>query len=573
MDEKIGNELLVNHEKRLKYIELALNESSIVGITDRRGRITYVNDLFCETSKYSREELLGQTHAIINSNYHNKSFFKEMWRTIGTGHIWKGEIRNRAKDGTYYWVDTTIVPILDDEGKPNEYISIRHEITDLKKEQERSRYLAYHDPATDLPNRNYLMEYLDHIYSEEKVKCVTAFFIDIDRFKAINDTFGHSIGDYILKETGSRLKKCIQDDALLCRHGGDEFVIVFHNIEQKEDIIDIANRIIKHFSEPFYFEDEMIFVTLSVGISMVRLEHIERECENEKRSLIEDLLKESDIAMYDVKNRGGNDFLINNKLHSQKVVRQLEFENHLRQAIENNEFYLVYQPQIRLSDDKIIGVEALLRWQNGTFGNVPPSEFIPVLERIGLIGRVGEWVIEQACMQLKKWLDLGMEIKLAINISLRQLRHKRVIPILRKVFETYEIPSELIEVELTESVFGEIQEIKPAIEELKALGVKIAIDDFGTGYSSLSYLSNLPVDFLKIDKSFIDRVMLNGEWIVKTIIDMGKNLSLGIVAEGIETEEQLLLLKKHQCEFGQGYYYSRPVLPDEITKLLEDSGA
>ncbi|MFC3884553.1 putative bifunctional diguanylate cyclase/phosphodiesterase [Bacillus songklensis] len=556
--------------KKLKDIEFALNESSIVAITDSRGIINHVNDKFCTISKYSREELIGKDHRIINSGYHSPEFFRELWSTIKNGEIWKGEIKNKANDGTYYWVDTTIVPFLDDKSRPYQYVSIRNDITDRKNIEQDIKQMAYYDPLTNLPNRYLLNRRLKEVLLNKNDKHQTAIlFLDLDRFKSINDTLGHTIGDSLLKEVGQRLKSCLRETDFISRQGGDEFIIFLDFINCKQEVIKVANRILDKLSPPFFIGNEKILISASIGISLHLIEDKQKINKETVNDSIETLIKQADIAMYYAKEIGGNNYQFNTPVLNEKIVRNLNLEKQLKQALEKDEFSIVYQPLVNLTNGGILRVEALIRWENSQFGMISPMEFIPILEETGLIVPVGRWILKGACNQMKKWRDDGIQLsRIAVNVSPIQFKHHQFIKDIKQILKDTQLEPELLELEITESVIWDIKESMKILKELKSLDVKISIDDFGTGYSSLSYLKHLPIDNLKIDKSFINDLDKDGEVIVKTIIDMGRNLKFNVIAEGIETEKQLSFLKNQGCHIGQGYFFSKPISPQEISELL-----
>ncbi|WP_051317032.1 putative bifunctional diguanylate cyclase/phosphodiesterase [Ectobacillus panaciterrae] len=565
---------LENTLKKLNDIEFALNQSSIVAITDRRGIINFVNDMFCEISKYSREELLGQDHSILNSGYHSNTFFRNMWKTIGSGNVWKGEIKNKAKDGTFYWVYTTIVPFLDDQGKPYQYVSIRYDITHRKIMEKEIHQLAFYDPLTKLPNRTSLDKHLKYILSNKtSSNQIAILFLDLDRFKSINDTLGHATGDALLKQVGQRLKDSVRAIDFVSRQGGDEFIIVLEDIHERQEITAVANRIIETLSSPFYIQDEKIFTSTSIGISEVSLSDMQKNSEAKLETIIEQLTKEADIAMYHAKNMGGGTYQFHTSALNKKMTRYLRLENQLRQALENEEFSVVYQPLVNLVNHTTVGVEALLRWNNPIFGEVAPSEFIPILEETGLIIPIGKWVLRQACKQMKLWKDDGIPLsRVAVNLSPRQFLNSYLINDITQILQDTPLEPKCLELEITESMVLDIKRTTSVLKQLKDLGITISVDDFGTGYSSLSYLKHLPIDNLKIDKSFIQSVNQDGEIMVKTIIDIGKNLNFNIIAEGIETKEQLSILKTGGCHIGQGYLFSHPLpahlLPSYLNETL-----
>lgn len=554
---------LIKALQNYKDIELALNESSIVAITDNKGVIQFANEKFCKTSKYSKKELIGSKQNIVNSGYHSRDFFKKMWRTIGTGNVWKGEIRNKAKDGTYYWVDTTIVPFLNEKGKPYKYISIRHDITKRKEYEEMIKKMAFYDPLTLLPNRNALNEWInDHPLHVGDT--ITVIFMDIDRFKSINDNFGHRTGDMVLKEVAKRLQNCLQKNDLIVRQGGDEFIVFIKHLSDQKDIMTVVNKIKNQFTLPFFINGKKITTTTSIGISMNKLDKNEQDILN----FVEVTIRQADTAMYHAKRNGGNSHCFNTSDQNTEMERYYQLEQQIKYALGRDEFHIVYQPLVNLKDEQIAGVEALLRWNNPELGSVSPAEFIPLLEEFGYIIQVGKWVLKSVCTQIKAWHDEGVKIdRASVNVSPVQFRNHNFVQTVKETLQETGLEPHLLEIEITEGTILNIQNPGEILQELRNLGVSISIDDFGTGYSSLSYLKQLPVNTIKIDKSFIDDLDINGEVIVDTIISMGKNLKYKVIAEGIEHEEQVLYLKQQDCHEGQGFFWSKPVEPNKIKDL------
>lgn len=551
---------------QLKDIELALNESSIVAITDNKGVIEFANDRFCEISGYSHEELIGSRQNIVNSGYHSRAFFKEMWRAIGTGNVWKGKIKNRAKDGTYYWVDTTIVPFLKENGKPYRYISIRHDITKLKEYEEAISHMAYHDPLTALPNRNYLNEWMADrdIANDEMIACL---FIDVDRFKSINDTFGHQLGDVTLLEVAKRIKASACANHFIVRQGGDEFIVFLRGLTSKDEVIDIVNDMIDKFSTPFRLRGENKRITISIGISMFQAD----SHANNNLPIMETLMKQANTAMFHAKEKFGNSYCFNTDAQNVEQDRYYLLENELKEALQKEEFHIVYQPLIHLKSKKLVGVEALLRWNNEKMGFVSPGEFIPILEELGGINDVGKWVLESVCRQLKDWYEKDIHIpRVAVNVSPVQFENKNFVQDVKKLIEGLELQAQRLELEITEGTIFHLRRAEEVFRELQEIGIRISIDDFGTGYSSLHRLKQLPINTLKIDRSFIDDLDSDGEVIVDTIISMGKTLHFNIVAEGIETEAQFAYLEEVGCDEGQGYYLGRPMSVEGIEEMYWD---
>ncbi|MGA9227377.1 MAG: EAL domain-containing protein, partial [Mesobacillus sp.] len=390
---------------------------------------------------------------------------------------------------------------------------------------------------------------------------LAVLFLDLDRFKIINDTKGHRVGDLLLKVVASRLKNAVQDKGLVSRQGGDEFIILLKGLN-KAQVIEVAERILGEFSEGIDVENQEFFVTPSIGISMAPGDGQDEET----------LIKHADTAMYLAKERGKNNFqFYTNQLHGLSS-RKMELENGLRKALEQDQLMLHYQPQVNLETGKIIGVEALVRWQHPENGIISPGEFIPLAEETGLIVPLGKWVLQKASAQNKEWHDKGFSsIPISVNISVRQLQEDRFIDTVKQILDQTGLDPSYLDLEITESIMQNSENTAMILNQLKDLGVTLAIDDFGTGYSSLSLLKHLPIDKIKIDKSFVDDIIhhANQGAMVKTIIDMGHNLQFDVIAEGVEEQEQVAFLLRNGCMIGQGYHFSRPLPPDAMEDLLK----
>ncbi|MFA9558698.1 EAL domain-containing protein [Evansella sp. AB-rgal1] len=557
---------------QLKELHTAFDQACILGVTDSNGTIIEVNETFCEISGYTREELIGKTYSLIKSGYHSKKFYQEMWKTIKSGNTWVGEVKNRKKNGDFYWVQTTIYPILNSMGIPEKFISIRSDITEGKEYEEQLRKLmAYKDIITGLPNRLLLEEELTNTLANthsdnEKVALV---IVNIDQFKNIIDTLGYSVGDYIVKKVAARLESFAikQSDKVswrLYQIGIDEFVFVLDRL-QKEDISVEISKIMKVFQEPFYYNKMESFIQVSIGSAIYP---------NTARDS-EELMKHADMALNAAKSSGSGTNCVFAKEMKEAFLKKIEIETELRKSIMvGTHFQLFYQPIIQVNVNKIVYLEALVRWFHPIKGIVSPMDFIQIAEDSGLIIPLGEIIIHQACKDLR-YLEgqLGKEIKISINISSKQLKQNDIVMKITKIVSDYNVKPSSIQFEITENGLMDITRGSVnKINQLRQIGFSIAIDDYGSGFSSLTYLKNFPVDCLKIDKSFIVDILNNraDKAIVSSTVKLGEELGVFVTAEGVETKETYEYLKSIGCNNVQGYYFSKPVSVDQIKSITKN---
>lgn len=437
---------------------------------------------------------------------------------------------------------------------------VGRDITERKKAEKTIQYMAYYDSLTGLPNRNQFRNHLNEVLTKQDTKMLAVLFLDLDRFKIINDTKGHTVGDFILQKVANRLAATVNNEGVVSRQGGDEFIILLEYINQ-ETVSQIAQKILSEFSKPLEVNDQEFFVTPSIGISLYPVDGED----------VETLIKNADTAMYQAKERGKNNFRFYSSNLNGISVRKMELENGLRKALEQNQLMLHYQPQLSLTTGELVGIEALIRWQHPEHGLIAPSEFIPLAEETGLIVPIGKWDLREACRQRKGWESIGFhDFPAAVNVSVRQFEDDHLIEYISGVLDENGLEGSHLELEITESIMQNLENSIIILNQLKELGVLLSIDDFGTGYSSLSYLKHLPIDKIKIDKSFVDDIIYHSNQgiMVKTIIDMGLNLNFAVIAEGIETDEQLHFLKENECNIGQGYLFSKPITAEQMDEYL-----
>lgn len=668
--------------RELEAYQTALDQRIIVAITDRKGIIEYANDRFCEISGYSREELVGRNHRIINSGRHPKQFFRDMWQTIARGHSWQGEICNSAKDGQPYWVDTTIVPMKDDAGRISRFLSIRYDVTghrlaqqalreseahlkraqavakvgswsldltngDLRWSEETHRmfgvapgtpltyelfleivhpedreivdeawkhaiegssysvehriivdgnirhvleradferdeagrplcatgtvqdvterkraeaqilWQARYDALSGLPNRRLFQECLEEALEHNRANGLrgAVIMIDLDHFKIINDTHGHSAGDKVLAEAAQRLKECVREEDLVGRFGGDEFLVLVRGIESRREASETAEKIQSALMKPFVVEGRQMILAASVGICVFPEDSVE----------LEEILQYADAAMYDAKRAGRQSVrYFTPEMHRENLERVAITED-LRGAIERGELELHYQPIMEMPGARLDKCEALIRWRHPEKGLITPDRFIPIAQTFGLIAPIGEWVVLEAARQQHAWRAKGLDIQVSVNITADHLRFDGLTDRLIEIIRHWDV-SDSIVLELTESLlindeYNQFDRVRRIAEN----GIGIAIDDFGTGYSSLNYLARIPARYLKIDRTFTGKLDRERERrLVSAIIGIGHDLGMSVVAEGVETAEQVAFLMRKQCDYAQGYFFARPLPPDAL---------
>ena len=555
-----------NAEEKLRQAAVVVdNTAEAIMVTDKEANIISVNKAFSEITGYTEQEVIGKNPRILQSQKHDREFYVDMWNTLLKKGLWQGEIWDRGKNGEIYPAWTTISAVYSDNGDLTNYVSVFTDITSIKQSQEKMDFLAYHDPLTHLPNRLLLSDRLEHSLqrAEREGTQVAVLFIDLDNFKNINDSLGHPTGDFLLQEVAKRIKSLVRVDDTVARLGGDEFIIVMEEIGDAQDSTLLAKKLVSAFNQPFTAKNRELYLTLSIGISIYPGDGTDSET----------LIRNADSAMYRAKAEGRNDYQFYTSALTTAAFERLTLENALRRALENEEFILHYQPQYSLDTGKLTGLEALIRWQHPDMGMIAPDKFIPLAEESGIIVAIGEWVLRTACSQMKNFLDSGYSIqRMSINISGVQFQRGSIVDMIMRVLEETNLDPKSLELEITESIImQETGKTVKILNEIRQRGITIAIDDFGTGYSSLSYLKRLPVNKLKVDRSFVRDIPQdsNDQAITRAVIALGQALNLEVTAEGVETEEQQIFLKSLGCNEAQGNLYSRPLPVEELVEILK----
>lgn len=553
-------------EERLKQAS-AVFESTHEGvlITDHTNTIVHINPAFSQITGYSAEDVLGKTPSMFKSGRHNADFYKALWNSLKSTDEWSGEIWNRRKNGEILPQYQTIRLIRDENGLVSHNVAVFSDISILKDSQSELNYLSQYDPLTGLANRKQLYARLKTTLqaSIEEKKDSALFLIDLDHFKSINESLGHSIGDQVLQAIAQRINNIIdKNTCTLARIGGDEFVVICEHTNNPAEAAIIAQKLIKASKESFTVNNNELFISASIGICL-----FPRSGDN-----VEDIMRNADSALSKAKASGRDTFAFYSSEMTEQAFQRISIGSELRNALETQGLILYYQPVYAMHNLQLIGCEALVRWNHPERGLVPPNDFIPIAEEIGLIAAIDEWVLQRACEQMHIWQTQGTQLDfIAVNLSSRSLSNPQLTSTVAQTLQRTGVAAQHLELEVTESAVMEDPDRADAtLKELRELGIRLAIDNFGTGYSSLSRLKSLPVNKLKIDQSFVRNLPNDAEdsAIVRAILALGKSLGLQVQAEGIETEEQMQFLQEQDCPLGQGYWFGRPMPTDEFSKLL-----
>nr|MDQ3056288.1 EAL domain-containing protein [Pseudomonadota bacterium] len=545
--------------------EVLHSMTEAVCVFDSAFQFTSVNTAFQRMSGYAEGDLLGKSTALLNNVRHEAEFYGELRKMLAAEGHWSGEMWQQRKDGSEFLSSVEFTVIRDASGQPEHFVAVLSDVTDRKRAEQELRFLANYDTLTNLPNRTLLSERLSQaiVLARRNDSKVAVLFLDLDRFKDINDSLGHAAGDRILRAAAARLREVAPPEATVARLSGDEFTIVLEHVDDPRQADKLAQNIIAAFDAPLAMENRRdIVISPTIGISLYP----------DHGQVPTDLLKHADTAMYQAKAAGRHTFLRYTDQMESDLRQRATLSGALRKVLENGELRLVFQPRVSLRTDKITGVEALLRWEHPQLGDIPPDLFIPLAEESGMILAIGEWVLREACATLKRWRQHGMDLLvMSVNVSALQLLRGDLPQLVARLLEESEIPADQFEIELTESVvMANAEHTAESLHRLRALGVRLAVDDFGTGYSSLAYLKRLPITTLKIDKAFIDEIQDNADdqAITTSIIAMARSLGLTVIAEGVEHQAQTDFLQAHHCDEVQGYWLSPPLDPYRCLSFL-----
>lgn len=556
-------------EDELRIRERAVEASShgvaIIDITNHENKVIYVNKAFERITGYTEQQAAGQSLSTLQGANVEEVNNKRIDLAIRELREEKVEIESIKRNGEAFWCEVSVAPVKDSFGNVKHYVCILNDITQRREMEQQLIKQATHDHLTNLPNRVLLMDRVEQAMMQAKKRksILAILFLDLDRFKLTNDTLGHNLGDKMLQSIANKLLLVTDDFDTVARLGGDEFVILLTNIETMQQAETVAQELLELIEQPIHIDKHVLKITASIGISFYPRDGQDYET----------LMKNADLSMYYAKDNGRNAYRVFEPEMNRRAINRMQLDVALREAIKNNEIFMVYQPLIELKTNKVVGFESLMRWHSKSLGQVSPVDFIPMAEENGLILEMGEWALEESCRQLKAWQEQGFcGLSVAVNISGRQFRHVNLPEMVAQVLQKTGLESQYLELELTESLLIEdVEHVVKTMHALKDMGVKLVIDDFGTGYSSLSYLKQFPVDKLKIDRSFITEMVTNKNdaAIAKAIINLGHSLNLLVLAEGVENEFQRDFILAHGCDYAQGYFYKPGDTPDNIIKYLQ----
>jgi diguanylate cyclase (GGDEF)-like protein/PAS domain S-box-containing protein len=549
---------------RNRAIESSLNAIIITDARHPDHVVEYVNPAFERITGYSSREVVGRNCRFLQGNDRNQGALQQVRAALRHHQEGKAVLRNYRKDGTVFWNDLLIAPVRNDAGDVTHFVGIVNDITEIIDYQQQLERQANYDALTGLANRNLLQDRLRQAiaYAQRRSRQLALLFIDLDNFKLVNDSLGHEVGDRLIRDVGLRLKACMREDDTVSRLGGDEFVVALFDVENDDFVLQAMQRLFTEMARRFQIGGHDLYVTCSIGVSLYP-----RDGGDDVT-----LLRNADTAMYQAKEQGRNGFHFYTPDMNDRAVKRLVLETRLRSALERNEFSVLYQPILDLHSGKVSAVEALVRWTDPIAGLVLPAQFIPIAEETGLILPIGDWVLRTACAQGKAWQEAGLPaVNIAVNLSARQFERDKLVSSVAGALQASGLAPHCLELELTESLLmRNPHKVVEMLRALKAIGIGLSIDDFGTGYSSLSHLRQFPVDRLKIDRSFIQDLHddVDGAPIISAVTSLGRSLNMRVVAEGVETAEQLRFVREHRCDEAQGDLFCKPLTADEVGALL-----